>query len=454
MLITTLIFAAVLAAGLASLLLLTKQARRSSTRFFYETAVVNLAESGLEQAMLALNAAKAGDSGAWTGWATSSSSNTRTVTGTALGTGATGSVKIAVLNPGSAAPQVIARAIVTLKDGQQVEKWLKITLGNRSLFAYGLLARNTITASGGAYFDSWISDPDNNPATAAVPYSAGVARDNCAVATASTATPSISIGSADIYGKVAVGAASSAGLAMSWGGQVGPRGMPATGAYNLAAGALSTGFTASFETVSDPTGATVQAAYVLPRSVSGPPYYLSAEAIGTTGGTTVVQMNSLTVEGAAVLTIKGEVTLFLPASAVTTLKIAGSGKIVLESGAKLKIYTPGDIDISGAGIVNASAPENLQIWSTRNGAAGVQNINLAGSGSLSAVIYAPDANLTMPGGTHLYGAAVVKQATFSGSAAFHYDESLVNFGGNGSMKITGYEELETPADRSPYTGIL
>src|SRR5690606_18838942 len=145
---------------------------------------------------------------------------------------------------------------------------------------------------GGAYFDSWNSDPDNNAATAAIPYSSGVAASNSAVASASKLTPAISIGSADIYGKVSVGAASTAGLAISWGGQVGPRGMPLSGSYNVAANHFIPNFTAAFETVTNPTGATVVAPYILPRSVSGPPYYISAESFGSPGATTVLQLNS------------------------------------------------------------------------------------------------------------------------------------------------------------------
>lgn len=453
-LITALIFAVVLSAGIGSMLLLTKNAQRASMRFFYQTAVVNQAESGLEHAMYALNAAKAGDSSVWSAWTVTGDDATRMFSDFAYGGGVTGVVKVRIIGRSSPNPTVVARARITLADGQQIEKWLRITVGNRSLFAYGLLARNRITASGGAYFDSWISDPDNDPSTPPVPYSAAIARDNCPIATTSPATPSIVLGSADVYGRASVGSATGAGLSVDWGGQVGPRGMPISGSYNVAAGALSTGFSATFETVPEPTGATVQPAYVLPRSVSGPPYYLSAESIGTTGGTTVLQMDSVDVSGAATLTIKGDVTLFLPPSALTTLRISGSGKIVLEAGATLKIYTPGGIDVSGAGIVNSGSPERLQIWSTRNGAGGTQSITLGGSGAVSAIVYAPDATLTLPGGTHFYGAAIVQEATLSGSGAFHYDESLQNFGGSGSLQITGYRELDTPALRTPYAADL
>jgi Tfp pilus assembly protein PilX len=452
-LITALIFAAAIAIVIASILPLARNSRRLSNRLFYDFAAQDLAESGLEQGMWAINASYAGNSSAWSSWTTDTNNAWRKFSNFSYSGGNTGSVNVCVAGYAGSNPVVVAKAVITLQDGQSVEKWVKVTVKTRSLFAYGLLARNHITMSGGASFDSWKSDPDNDSSTAPVAYSSSVALDNAGVASSSTDTPAISIGSADIYGKVAVGATSSAGLAMSWGGQVGPHGMPISGSYNVAANALSTDFKANFETVTAPTGATVMSPYVLPRSVSGPPYYLSTESFGAAGATTILQMDSISISGAATLTIQGDVTIILPPSATTTIGISGSGRIALASGASLKIYTPGSINISGAGIANSGAPQSLQIWSTTNGASG-QTISLSGSGAYSGIIYAPDAALSSSGGTNYYGAAIVGSATFSGSGAFHYDESLKNYGSSGSIGIDSYSELNTPADRSPYSSQL
>lgn len=452
-LITALIFVAVIGISLTSYLALSRTAMTVSHRAVYLTAAHDLAETGLEEGLWALNRAASGALFPWSGWTTNGSNATRNFTNFTYNNNITGQVKVLVQNYNSTPPSVVARSIITLADGTTVERWLRITTTTRSLFAYGLLARDTITLSGGAFMDSWISDPDNDPSTAAVPWSNGVALDNTRIATMSTATPSISIGSADVYGKASVGAGSSAGLAINWGGQVGPRGMPISGSYNLASGALSTGFSAAFETVDAPSGATVALPYVLPRNVIGPPWYLANEDIGTDGTTTVLQMNSMSISGAATLTIRGDVTIHLPPSIFTTLSVGGSGKIVLAPGASLKIYTPGDIDVAGAGITNPSAPERMQIWSTRNGASG-QSIRLRGSGALNAVIYAPDAALSLPGSTDFSGAAVVESANLTGSGAFHYDESLVNFGEGGSLTIDNYDELDTPTKRAPFTSLL
>lgn len=452
-LVTALIFAVAVGVAVASLLSLARTSMKLSDRSVNLTAAIDLAEIGLEHGLWSLNAAQSGVATAWQGWTTSGPNAWRKFSGFNYQASVTGEVNVYVANYNASGPSIVTRATLTLQDGTILTRWLRVTTASRGLFPYGLLARDTITATGGAWMDSWQSDPDGDPSTPAIPWSGGVSRDNARIATVSTATPSISLGSADVYGTAAVGAGSSAGLTMSWGGRLGPHGMPISGSYNVAPGALSTGFTATFQTITAPTGATITGNYQLPRSVSGPPYYLAAESIGTTGAATILQMDQMTINGAATLTIKGDVTIHLPPSVIQTVTVAGSGRILLESGATLKIYTPGNISISGAGITNSSAPENVQIWSTRNGSNG-QTISLSGSGALSAIIYAPDAQLSLPGHTDFAGAAIVKSAALTGSGAFHYDESLSNFGSGGSIAVDSYNELDTPAERAPYVAAL
>lgn len=126
--------------------------------------------------------------------------------------------------------------------------------------------------------------------------------------------------------------------------------------------------------------------------------------------------------------------------------------------ATLTVYTPGNINVSGAGIANPSAPQALQIWSTRPAGSTGQTIKLAGSGAMSGVIYAPDAALSLPGGTNFFGAAVVYSASLTGSGKFHFDEALKNFSpagsGGSSVAIASYQELNTPAARQPYLSLL
>src|SRR5690606_11751766 len=122
--------------------------------------------------------------------------------------------------------------------------------------------------------------------------------------------------------------------------------------------------------------------------------------------------------------------------AVTSIKIGGgSGELRIESGANLEIYAPGDITIAGNGIMNdGGLPENFQIWGTKT--SGVQSIDIKGNGALSALVYAPQGSVKINGNGDVLGSIVANDITLVGNAAFHYDESLADFGGNDPFRIS------------------
>jgi hypothetical protein len=492
-LITAMIMAFCLVIVLTGYLSMTRALIKSSNRNLYLAASLDLAETGMEQAMWALNAAANGNVEAWSGWTIDGGNAWRKFPDFAYSGGNAGSVNVHVANFQNPGAVITSKAVVTLADGQVVEKWIKGTLKGRSLFEYGLLARDKISAEGGCIFDSWISDPDMDPNTPAVAYSSSIARSNGSIAAGAVGASSVTLKpSAKVYGKVSVGTASgptitygslgtwpitpgtnaAAGLKQDWGTVVGEKGSPDT---YLQQDYLVTDFSADFEQVEAPAGATVRASFSLPYSYDDPStawndsIYVSGNSwddprapkpdIGSDGATTVLQMDKLTVKASSKLTIRGDVTIILPSTGVTTVEVIEGGALTLATGASLKIYTPGNIKVTGggsAGIVNNSAPEALQIWSTRPLGSMGQTISLEGSGSLRAVIYAPDATFSAPGGTHFYGSAVVYSAALVGSGSVHYDESLKNFaaGGGSAVAIASYEELTTPQARAAYAAAL
>jgi len=478
-LLTAMIVVFGLAIALTGYLSLTRYLVKNTNRTLYLTAAVDLAETGIEHAMWALNAAADGEADAWTGWTHDTDNIWRTFNGFNYSAGNVGQVKVFVSNYRSAGATIVARARITLTNGQTVEKWIKGVLKGRSLFEYGLLTREPISAGGGNVFDSWISDPDGDPGTPSISYSPNIARSNGGIATTSTATPAISLGgSAKVYGKVSVGAKTEAtitygglggastnwnptsvngnvGLRQDWGSTVGEIGDPSE---YLRQDYLLPGFMATFEEIAAPGGLPdhVIANYVL--AYNDPAQnnaYINTETLGLTGTSTTYRMDQLTVNANGVLTIVGDVTLILPRSDQTVFQIIQGGSLTIADGASLKIYTPGNIAINGgasAGIINRNATDSLQIWSTRALGSTGQTIYLDGAGSLRGVIYAPEAALSMPGGTHLYGAAVVRSLSMSGSGQIHYDESLKDSAGGagGAVALKSYKELNTPEERQPY----
>jgi hypothetical protein len=80
------------------------------------------------------------------------------------------------------------------------------------------------------------------------------------------------------------------------------------------------------------------------------------------------------------------------------------------------------IDFSGGSISDSGGhPSDFQIL--YNGTAGV---NLSGGSGNSAVVYVPNAPVTMSGGSAWYGAIIGKTVTNTGGTSIHYDRSLQN----------------------------
>ncbi|HLS27912.1 MAG TPA: collagen-binding domain-containing protein [Opitutales bacterium] len=475
-LIVAVIFTAGLAAAIASYLTLSNGTTESSHRAFYRAAAFNLAESGVEHALWALHKDRVGES-PWDEW-TLQADGTRhfRIDGFTFAGGITGSVDISLLgdpyNP-NAGGGVKVTAIGSIERRGKKElsetRILQADLqpsGGRGLFAYGMLARGHIRASGGARFDSWNSRENGVFQS----YRADLARDNVGVATVSDDLGAIQLGSSDIYGRASVGSESEFGLVMGWGGHLGPLNESDWDPEDLkdlwkvdgrkisySTGAITTHFTAEFEEVIVPAELMPIATspYVLPYHTQPYNRYVNRETLGAPGVDTVLMMDRMTIEADSTLEIAGNVTLIFPSENMTSLIIRGSGKIQLQEDATLVIYTGGNVDISGAGLLNHVAPEQLQIWGT---ASESQNIYLSGSGYLNGLIYAPNADLIVPGNTKIYGSVVANNITMSGSGSLHYDESLREYqgmgGSSGPLTVQHIREIMAKEEREPYLDLV
>lgn len=438
-LIVAMLFAALLAIALSSYVALNTHSLKMANRSFYATEAVNMAENAIEEALWSFNQFNDGVTTAWDGWNTSGgAAATRTFTDVCHGANATGSVKVYIdhYNPAAGVqPKVVAQASVMLPGGEQaVTKVVEVKLKRRTMFAGGLVALNRISFNGNnASVDSWISDPDNDPATAAIAYSAGVRRDKGSIGAAS-GTSTISIGNADIWGTAAVGGASTAAISVGSNGTVGPFGT-ASGVKNPAN--LATDFTTNIEPISNPT--------------SGTPLGSLGAALGADGTTTAWRAPSITGN----LTVYGNVTIVLTAGPGTSaISLTGTSGITLAPGAKLVIYTEGDVAIGGNGLLNSSAQtDTFQLWGTSQSTF-PQNIQIAGNGALKGVIYAPNGNVTISGNGDVMGAVIGKTITLAGNVAFHFDESLANWGATTPYGVTRWRELILPADRATYAAQL
>jgi Flp pilus assembly protein TadG len=96
------------------------------------------------------------------------------------------------------------------------------------------------------------------------------------------------------------------------------------------------------------------------------------------------------------------------------------GQSVLNIGGPTTIYLTGKLERSGGATVDnfTHKPSNLRIFMIGGTA------NVTSYDDFYGVIYAPNTDVNVDGGSHYFGAIVGKTLTITGSARGHYDESL------------------------------
>lgn len=437
-LIVALLISAIIALMLGSYLSLNLSSTRLAFRSFQNYAAVNLVEAGAEEALWSYNRMTDGHTDAWDGWTTNGPAAWKKFTGFDFTQNTTGWVKVYVGNTQPAAgdhPKIVVLASVNPPKSAPATRMMELTVQRRSFFANGLVAKETITFNGNnATVDSWDSDPDNDPNTAPIDYSSdpSVRKDRGTVASGSVLNTAMLLNQADVWGYVYTG-----GSQPQVGDQGSIRGEDTPAGVAIDPNRIATDFNAEFVTIALPSGG-----ITLP--FIGP-------SLGIVGTQTTWRYQSLSLSGNNALTIYGDVTLILTAASGTSaLSMTGNSQIIIPNGSSLTIYTEGNVKIAGQGLANANVqPASFQIWGTNQSPAG-QSIQVAGNGALRAIIYAAKADIKINGNGDAMGSFVGRTITLTGNAAFHYDESLVNFGGNASFKVEKWRELNSPAERNTY----
>jgi|GEM_PF-452936 hypothetical protein len=361
-LLVSLLFSAVIAISLGSFLHLATQATRVSYRTYHLGVGMNIAETGLEQALWSINRSLRGDADAWNGWTRVGSDYRRTFDLGTIEGGATAQVKV-YARAGMSAPFVIARAIITPPVGQPVEKWIKVTLSRRSYYTVGGLGREGIRASGNnVYFASWNSDPDNNGSY--VPFGEAVKRDRMGLATTEL-DASIDSGQADVNGRAAVGGDSLDQIKVGPQGYIGPFGTP-PGTKDPAS--VSTDFTTDLRVPEVPAATyksigAINGNTELPGPSDVPEngvYYYYATQIALQNSTLSIKPGAHVVihvehKAGGSVTIGGGSGAIVAGGSLVTNTLTGEQTY---NPAKLEIYTSGDISIGGKGAANQLVTQN------------------------------------------------------------------------------------------------
>jgi len=400
---------------------------------FISNSLIHLAEEGAEEATWTLM----NDNVNWTGWTeTVPGFKSMKITSLDLGNGKTGTILVVVEGYDGSTPIIYVEALAQLPTGRIVSKQIMIELSGRSLFASGMISKDTLSFGGTISVDSYDSsvsayDPITNR------------NANITVGSISTTDNAVSMSGADIYGYVGSGGGD-LDLNLANTTVTGPD----TGfGVDWDPDRLSTSLSAQFENPEEPD--TIGYIIDLPdgNSLMGG----TVTTIGTAGGAEegYTLSSQLRILANAKLIIDGPVVIFMDTN---NINIAGAGSIEITPNGSLTIYGSGDFSFGGSGIVNTNTnpvPSDIIIYGTAT-TTGTQEISISGSSDVSAVIYAPNADFTINGTPNTSGAVVANTITMTGTAAFHYDEALADFYGGGmpdNFEMDSWLELTNISDK-------
>ena len=131
-----------------------------------------------------------------------------------------------------------------------------------------------------------------------------------------------------------------------------------------------------------------------------------------------------------------------------SISTKGFSSITIDPGVYVRIFVQGDVDIAGGGIVNPNLALNLQIYGVeppedQDGTKPPRDIKIAGSGTFTGAIYAPDHDITLVGGGNATGSSgsfIGKSVRMTGIQSIHYDEALVDGGLIADYRIVSWFE--------------
>ena len=447
LLVVALLLCAIIGISLVSYYKIATTALKGATRTFLASSNVNLAESGIEQAMACFYAQSTGTASAtaWSGWTLSGTTAKRTFTGFTPAPNATGIVRVYVnyyTNSGGT-PVIVAKSTITPPDGPPISKFIEITLKSRGLWSNGIVAKDSITGDSNLVVDSWQSGA-TTPATL---YASGVRRANGPIGVVAAGAGKLNVGdNPTIYGsaKTGGGAVSKTGSAKLT-STVGGSGWSTT---------LEThDFAFTFPAITVPTPATVN---VLTANITANVSFPRATDYMNSDGKYYYNWGSYVNSYASnTMTITAPCVFIMTPAAAATNSITTSSSSTWTYGnatATIEIYTGGSMNFdSGAGFFANGAPSRCMIYFT---AASGSQFHTGGGGTWSACIYGPNTAFNIDSGGDFRGAVIMKSCLLRGGVSFHYDETLGTLGSGSGVAVAQWKELQTAAERDVYTAQL
>jgi hypothetical protein len=402
-LLAALCFATVLTIALGSYLTLCYRTLELSMRSVQGTQSLELAETGMEEALWALN------KNDWSSWSIVGTTATRTITGFAFDNSVTGRVEltIASYNGTAGTRTVTVRGITTDSDGQTMTRVLTSTSALAPLFVNALAGTTgTVTFSSGGTVDSYNSTLGTY-ASQTPGYAAVIASD----ATATTAA-TVGLVNAQVKGYVA----SQYANGPSYSSSARLYGPSTPGTTKVDSSRISTSPYQPVFTIKTISGS---------GTTLGTPSGGSTTTIGSPSDTTprIYYSSGLNLTSTTKIIVDGPVRLVVSGSFYIGLN-GGSPSIEVSTNGTLEVFAAGDIAIYGNGINNLTRdPSRAVIYGTNT----LTVPDMSTSMPLYGAIYTPNGNFTIAGNSVIYGSVVAKKISLTGSSpAIHYDVNLRN----------------------------
>lgn len=421
-LFVTLIVTALLGVALAGYLKLVSAQNYSVARSQAWNRSIPVLEAGIEEALAQISVGRDAASMVNNGWTLS---GTNYVKQRDLADGDRFVTRISVSSP----PVIESTGYVRIpmSTNEFVARNVRVNTQGGSTFMKAMVARGQINLNGNnIQTDSF--DSSNSSYSTSGQYDATKRRANGDVATNSGLVNSLSVGNADIYGRVATGPGGSVSIGSN--GSVGDAAWHTAGNSGIQPGYSTDDMNVSFPDVTAPYLVGLPPA---PGIVGGTNY----NYVLSTGD---YSMSSLSMSGNSGnrLLVSGDARLYVTGN----VSLSGSSSIVIAPGARLRMYVGGSsTSIGGNGVVNGN---NNATNFSYYGLPSNTSVSFSGNAAFTGTIYAPSAALSLGGGGNnnydFVGASVSSTVTMNGHFNFHYDELLGRLNNGATYYVTAWNE--------------
>jgi hypothetical protein len=455
-LLAALCFCAVLGIALASYVGVCYQALQTSSRNNNSTHSLELAETGMEEALWILNQLNQGDNTVWAtnGWSVNNVATpkiaSKTLNGFSYGNGVTGAVAIEIQNyDGSSITAKGVRTITvagttTLSDGSTITRRLQASAQAAPLFVNAVAAVNPASSSSnsssyggvqlvmsGTTVESFDSNPTIPSGETAEQEAARKQLERFG-AVVSSAT-NVTLVSAHVDGYVAVGADSNGVARFTYGSNAKLFGPLTPSSAEIDSSRLSTSpYQPVFDIVA-PSDDLETTSPAFPASLAS-----GAHEIGVANTKTYYFPAEVNLTG-AVLTIKGHVTIVTSGNFMIN-----EGQIVVSADSSLQVVMTGanKLVIGGDGIDNKTGngidpatnlAKNVGIFAAQ----ALQVAEISTVQEFRGVIYAPKSDLVVSSTLQFYGSIVGKNVLIYGAPNIYYDLDL-------RRRTTDFSAIDTP----------